>query len=96
MDANLAGLCAAIAEAVPDRCALACGSERLSYAGLIARSSQVAQRLIAAGLRQDETGGLYLLNSVAYIELLRSLPGEHRRVQGALPSGLPASVPHTP
>ncbi len=70
MDVNLADLCAAVAEAVPDRCALVCGSERLSYAGLMARSNQVAQHLIAAGLDPDETVGLYLLNSAAYIGAL--------------------------
>jgi 3-oxocholest-4-en-26-oate---CoA ligase len=70
MDCNLADLVAAIAAALPDRCALACDGERLSYAELMSRADQVAQHLIAAGLRPDETVGLYMLNSVAYIEAL--------------------------
>lgn len=70
MDTNLADLCAAIAGALPDRCALVCGAGRLSYAGLTARSNQVAQHLIAAGVQPDETVGLYLLNSAAYVEAL--------------------------
>jgi acyl-CoA synthetase (AMP-forming)/AMP-acid ligase II len=70
MDYNLADLCAAIAAELPDRCALVCDGERLSYPELISRSDQVAQHLIAAGLQPEETIGLYLLNSVAYIESL--------------------------
>jgi 3-oxocholest-4-en-26-oate---CoA ligase len=70
MDVNLADLCDAIAVALPDRCALVCEGERLSYPELMARSNQVAQQLIDAGIRPDETVGLYLLNSVAYIEAL--------------------------
>jgi acyl-CoA synthetase (AMP-forming)/AMP-acid ligase II len=70
MDVNLADLVAAVAAAVPERCALVCDGERLSYPELIARSEQVAQCLSAAGLRPDETVGLYLANSVAYVESL--------------------------
>ena len=70
MDQNLADLVGAIAAAMPDRCALVCDGERLSYPELMARSSQVAQHLIGAGVEPDETVGLYLLNSVSYIEAL--------------------------
>jgi 3-oxocholest-4-en-26-oate---CoA ligase len=70
MDMNLADLVGAIATALPDRCALVCDGERLSYPELMDRSSQVAQYLIGAGIQPDETVGLYLLNSVAYIEAL--------------------------
>ena len=70
MDVNLADICAAIAEALPERCALVCDGDRLSYPELMSRSNQVAQHLIAAGLAPDETVGLYMLNSVAYIESL--------------------------
>ncbi len=70
MDVNLADLVGAVADALPDRCALVCEGERLSYPQLLARSSQVAQHLIGAGIKPDETVGLYLLNSVAYIEAL--------------------------
>jgi acyl-CoA synthetase (AMP-forming)/AMP-acid ligase II len=70
MDVNLADLIGAIASRVPDRCALACDGERRSYADLMRRAAQVAQHLIAAGLQPDETVGLYLLNSAAYVESL--------------------------
>jgi acyl-CoA synthetase (AMP-forming)/AMP-acid ligase II len=70
VDVNLADLVGAVADALPDRCALVCDGERLSYPQLLARSRQVAQHLIGAGIEPDETVGLYLLNSVAYIEAL--------------------------
>jgi 3-oxocholest-4-en-26-oate---CoA ligase len=70
MDVNLADLVGAVADALPDRCALVCDGERLSYPELMNRASQVAQHLIAAGIEPDETVGLYMLNSVAYIESL--------------------------
>jgi non-ribosomal peptide synthetase component E (peptide arylation enzyme) len=55
MDINLADLCAAVADAVPGRCALVCDGRRLTYRELTARSEQVAQHLVAAGIRPDET-----------------------------------------
>ena len=70
MDLNLADLCAAVADAVPDRCALVCDGQRLTYRELTSRSEQVAQHLVAAGIRPDETVGLYLPNSAAYVESL--------------------------
>jgi 3-oxocholest-4-en-26-oate---CoA ligase len=70
MDVNLADLCDAIAAALPDRCALVCEGDRLSYPELMARSNQVAQHLIGAGIQPEETVGLYMLNSAAYIESL--------------------------
>jgi 3-oxocholest-4-en-26-oate---CoA ligase len=70
VDINLADLCAAVADAVPDRCALVCDGQRLTYRELISRSEQVAQHLVAAGIRPDETVGLYLPNSAAYVESL--------------------------
>jgi 3-oxocholest-4-en-26-oate---CoA ligase len=70
LDVNLADIVGAIAAAQPDRCALVCGGDRLSYRDLMTRSSQVAGQLIAAGIQPDETVGLYLLNSTAYVEAL--------------------------
>jgi fatty-acyl-CoA synthase len=69
MDVNLADLVAAVADAVPDRCALVCEGERLSYRQLVDRASQLAQHLIASGLGPDETVGLYMPNSAAYVRL---------------------------
>ncbi len=70
MNVNLADLCAEVAAAVPGRCALVCDGQRLSYAELTARSEQVAQWLVTSGIRPDDTVGLYLPNSVAYVESL--------------------------
>ena len=70
MDVNLADLVGAVADAMPDRCILVCDGDRLSYRQLMDRASQLAQHLIASGLRPDETAGLYMLNSVAYVESL--------------------------
>jgi 3-oxocholest-4-en-26-oate---CoA ligase len=70
MDVNLADLVGAVADALPDRCALVCDGDRLSYRQLMDRASQLAQHLVAAGLRPDETAGLYMLNSAAYVESL--------------------------
>jgi acyl-CoA synthetase (AMP-forming)/AMP-acid ligase II len=55
---------------MPDRCALVSDGDRLSYRQLMHRASQLAQHLIASGLRPDETVGLYMLNSAAYVESL--------------------------
>ena len=70
MDINLADLVDAVADAMPDRCVLVCDGDRLSYRQLMDRASQLAQHLIASGLTPDETVGLYMLNSVAYVESL--------------------------
>jgi acyl-CoA synthetase (AMP-forming)/AMP-acid ligase II len=70
MDVNLADLIGAIADAVPDRSALVCDGDRLSYRQLMDRASQLAQHLIASGLRPDETAGLYMPDSAAYVESL--------------------------
>jgi 3-oxocholest-4-en-26-oate---CoA ligase len=70
LDINLADLVGAIAQALPERCALVCDGARLSYPQLMARGSQVAQHLIGAGIKPDEAVGLHMLNSVAYVEAL--------------------------
>jgi len=70
LDSNLADVVGAIAAALPDRCALVCDGERLSYPELMQRSTRVARYLIAAGIQPDDTVGLYMLNSAAYIESL--------------------------
>jgi acyl-CoA synthetase (AMP-forming)/AMP-acid ligase II len=70
VNVNLADLVGAIADALPEREALVCEGDRRTYPELMDRASQVAQHLIAAGIEPDETVGLYMLNSVAYIEAL--------------------------
>ena len=70
MDINLADLVAAVAAALPARAAVVCDGDRLTYAELMARSQQVARCLIEAGIAPDETVGLYMPNSIAYVESL--------------------------
>jgi acyl-CoA synthetase (AMP-forming)/AMP-acid ligase II len=70
IDVNLADLVGAVADALPDRCALVCDGDRLSYRELMDRASRLAQHLVASGFRPDETVGLYMLNSAAYVESL--------------------------
>ena len=70
MDVNLADVISAVADAVPDRCALVCDGQRLSYRELIDRARKLAHHLIESGLEPDETVGLYMLNSVAHVETL--------------------------
>jgi 3-oxocholest-4-en-26-oate---CoA ligase len=70
VDINLADLVNAVACALPDRGALVCDGERLSYRQLIERSAQVGQHLSAAGIGPDETVGLHMPNSVSYVESL--------------------------
>jgi len=84
MDANLADLVGAVADAVPDRCALVCDGDRLSCRQLMDRASQLAQHLIAARLRPDETAGLHMLNSggvrgvAAGVHARPPGPGQHQ------------------
>jgi acyl-CoA synthetase (AMP-forming)/AMP-acid ligase II len=70
MDVNLADLVSAVTDAVPDRFALVCEGDRLTYRQLMDRASSLAQHLIASGLKPDETVGLYMPNSAAYVESL--------------------------
>ena len=70
LDVNLADLVGAVADAVPDRCAVVCEGDRLSYRQLMDRASQLAQHLIPSGLRPEATAGLYMPNSAAYVESL--------------------------
>lgn len=68
MTLNLATLYEAVAAAVPDRLALACGDRRLSYAALDERANAVAHHLIETGIRPGEHVGIYMLNDVEYVE----------------------------
>ncbi|HUC59850.1 MAG TPA: AMP-binding protein [Streptosporangiaceae bacterium] len=80
MDLNLADLVGAIAGALPDRGALACDGDRLTYRELMTRSGRVAALLIDAGIGPDEVVGLYMPNSLSYVEsmlgcmLARAIP----------------------
>ena len=59
-DDNLAMRFARAAAAYPDRVAVSCGSESLTYRELSERASRLAHHLRAAGVRAESLVGLYL------------------------------------
>jgi long-chain acyl-CoA synthetase len=59
----------ALAQRHPDKIALICGHERLSYAELTARIARVASGLKAAGLTAGDRIVVYLSNGIPTIEL---------------------------
>jgi acyl-CoA synthetase (AMP-forming)/AMP-acid ligase II len=70
MTLNLAAMFAAVAAAVPDRPAVSCLEQTLTYAELDARGNQLARHLVAAGIEPGQHVGLYMLNGVEYVESL--------------------------
>lgn len=59
---------AAQARRVPHRVAVACGPERLTFAALEARTSRLANALLARGLRPGDRVVLYLGNGLPFVE----------------------------
>ncbi|WP_211296037.1 acyl-CoA synthetase [Mycobacterium aquaticum] len=59
---NIADLAEHAIDAVPDRVALICGDEKLTYAELEAKANQLAHYLIAQGVKKDDKVGLYCRN----------------------------------
>ena len=70
MTLNLATLYDAVAGVVPDRPAVSCGDTTRTYAELGRRSDQVAAALVEAGIEPGQHVGVYLLNSVEYVEAM--------------------------
>lgn len=70
MHFNLADLFEAVADSVPERTALVCGVDRLSYAQLEQRANRLANYLASTGLGAGDHVGLYLYNCNAYIEAM--------------------------
>jgi acyl-CoA synthetase (AMP-forming)/AMP-acid ligase II len=64
---NLADLYESVADAIPDREALVCGAERLTYAELDARANRLAHHLAASGIEPGRHVGLYLFNGTEYV-----------------------------
>lgn len=62
MALNIADLAEHAIDAVPDRVALICGDEQLTYAELEAKANQLAHYLIAQGVKKDDKVGLYCRN----------------------------------
>jgi len=67
---NLADLFESVADSVGERVAVVCGDARRTYRELDARANQLAHHLISSGVRPGEHVGMYLQNSIEYIEAL--------------------------
>ena len=59
---NIADLAEHAIDAVPDRVALICGDEQLTYAQLEEKANRVAHYLIDQGVKKDDKVGLYCRN----------------------------------
>jgi acyl-CoA synthetase (AMP-forming)/AMP-acid ligase II len=59
---NIADLAEHAIDAVPDRVALICGNEQLTYAQLEEKSNRLAHYLIDQGVKKDDKVGLYCRN----------------------------------
>ena len=70
MEFNLADLFESLVSAIPDRDALVCGDERLTYLQLEARANRAAHALAARGVGPGDHVGLYLFNGPAYVEAM--------------------------
>ncbi len=62
MALNIADLAEHAIDAVPDRIALICGAEELTFAQLEERANRFAHYLIDAGVKKDDKVGLYCRN----------------------------------
>lgn len=65
---HLADLFEAVAQAVPDRIAIASDEGNLSYAELDRRSDCLATAFADMGVQRGDTVGLYLMNGAEYLE----------------------------
>ncbi|MEZ0363034.1 acyl-CoA synthetase [Mycobacterium sp. pUA109] len=62
MALNIADLAEHAIDAVPDRVALICGDQQLTYAQLEEKANRLAHYLIAQGVKKDDKVGLYCRN----------------------------------
>ena len=67
MDFNLADLFESLADAIPDREALVCGTARMTYGELEARANQLAHHLRSAGVEPGQHVGVQLFNGPEYV-----------------------------
>ncbi len=65
---NIADLFEQVADKVPQRDALVCGDDRLSFLQLEQRANQLAHYLVAQGVAAGDHVGLYLYNCNEYLE----------------------------
>ncbi|MGA5541950.1 acyl-CoA synthetase [Mycobacterium sp. NPDC051198] len=64
---NIADLAEHAIDAVPDRVALICGDEQLTYAQLEEKANRLAHYLIARGVKKDDKVGLYCRNRIEIV-----------------------------
>ncbi len=64
---NIADLAEHAIDAVPDRVALICGDEKLTYAQLEEKANRLAHYLIDQGVRKDDKVGLYCRNRIEIV-----------------------------
>lgn len=67
MALNIADLAEHAIDAVPDRVALICGDEQLTYAQLEEKSNRLAHYLIDQGVKKDDKVGLYSRNRIEIV-----------------------------
>lgn len=67
MALNIADLAEHAIDAVPDRIALICGEEKLTYAQLEEKANRLAHYLIDQGVRKDDKVGLYCRNRIEIV-----------------------------
>src|ERR1700759_1960049 len=64
---NIADLAEHAVDAVPDRVALICGDEQLTYAQLEERANRLAHYLLDQGVKKDDKVGLYCRNRIEIV-----------------------------
>jgi len=64
---NIADLAEHAIDAVPDRVALICGDEQITYAGLEEKANRLAHYLISRGVKKDDKVGLYCRNRIEIV-----------------------------
>lgn len=64
---NIADLAEHAIDAVPDRVALICGDEKLTYAELEEKANRLAHYLLDQGVRKDDKVGLYCRNRIEIV-----------------------------
>ena len=67
MALNIADLAEHAIDAVPDRVALICGDEQLTYAQLEEKANRLAHYLIDRGVKKDDKVGLYCRNRIEIV-----------------------------
>jgi len=64
---NIADLAEHAIDAVPDRVALICGDQQITYAGLEEKANRLAHYLISRGVKKDDKVGLYCRNRIEIV-----------------------------